>query len=187
MNLQDIPSLYVDESSKDRARFGDGWPVFSWNRGQFLRAAAGTAVGVGLASLGVFPPARRALASHIGTNGYEIKPLPCAALQGPDTCSVPCSPSTIYPNACFTDSSNHYVGYHRHGCSLAYTRAWRLRQNQCVKDVPTWDGWNWSEPSCGGCGTAVFRCHDGYNCQTGHNCDLSFCDTSICKWRISCN
>jgi hypothetical protein len=188
MRLEDIPTLYAADGHARRSRAGSRWPVVSWNRGQFLRATAGTGMAIGLASLGIFPPARKALASHVGSEGYEIKPLPCPSGHGGDTCAVPCSPSTIYPNACYTDPGNHFVGYHRHGCTIAFTRAWRLRQDDCL-DVPSdWDGWKWSESSCEGCGTAVFRCHDGYNCPTGINCNnpVQNCDTSVCKWLISC-
>jgi len=183
MNLHEIPAMHVDDSDPQAH---DRWPLRSWDRKRFLRVTAGTGMAIGLASLGVFPPARKALASHPGTQGYQIKSLPCPGDYGTETCNVPCAPSTIYPNACFTDPGHHYYGWHRHGCTVAYTRAWRLRQDGCDPGT-SWDGWKWSVANCENCsGSAVFRCHDGYNCQTGQNCDLAYCDNSVCKWFIGC-
>lgn len=182
MKLQDIPSIETASVGRSSVRFQ--WPLVSWNRSQFLRAAVGTGMAIGVSSLGVFPPARKALASHVGSEGYEIRESCAQDLD--ETCAVPCKPSMIYPNACYTDPGHHYLGWHRHGCTLAYGVAWRLRQNQCDPNYFDWDGWKWSVSNCENCSTAVFRCHDGYICDVGFGCDLSNCDNSVCKKRISC-
>ncbi len=181
MNRQDIPTVDIDQVDSGAS---SRW-VLGWDRRQFLRAAAGTGMAIGLTSLGVFPPARKALASHPGTEGYQIKSLPCPGDYGYEDCGTPCAPSTIYQDACYTDPGHHYYGWHRHGCTIAYTKAWRLRQNGCDPGTQ-WDGWKWQVANCANCNSAVFRCHDGYRCQTGQNCDLSFCDNSVCKWLIGC-
>jgi hypothetical protein len=151
--------------------------LLRWTRGDFLRTAAATGMGMGLASLGIFPPARSALASHVGSDGYEIKPLPCPSYASDHNCSPGCGPSPVVSGACQTDSSNHHYGWHRNtGC------VWKLRKNACVSGTG-WDGWRWKyDGLCGCCTSVTFRCHDGWHC----NSSCGNCTKSICKWTTAC-
>jgi len=184
--LNDIPS--ADEAP---ARIGDPPPKTSdiWfatdslTRRNFVQLGVATASGIGLAALGLLPTAKQAQASHAGTNGYEIKNLPCPsyATNQNHGCSSNstyhgCGPSTVYTASCQNNQANHKFGWHKSGqCE------WILRKNECTGDGD--DGWKWDPGNCGNCCPVVYRCHDGI--KRG----LQFCnflDKSVCRWVISC-
>jgi hypothetical protein len=124
---------------------------------------AGTAAG--LALLGAFPAARRAIA-----DGYTIYPR-CPSYASDHNCSPGCGPSTIFADACDTST-----GFHKDDGVT-----WTLRPNQCLSGG--YDGWLWRhQGACGACACAVERrCHDGYR-QTG-----SGWVRSICRWNTDCD
>lgn len=176
MDLAEIPDVAQRPTGAARVHRG----VRGMERRAFLRMTLASAGGASLLLLGRLPTARPAFADH-GTDGYQIKAMPCPdyGFYNTNEC-VPCGPSYIHPNACVTDIGNHHWGYHRRdGCQ------WSLRKNQCV-DGGQADGWIWKITDwCEGCYQPKHRCHDGYNCPgPGGECD--FCEKSICKWLIDC-
>jgi hypothetical protein len=183
VTVNDLPPFHGPRpKTQPRVRRTSDWPVLSWNRGQFVKASVGAAIGVGLASVGVLPPARRAFASHAGTAGYEIKPLPCPSYAADHNCSPGCGPSEVDSRACVGSSSNHYYGWHRAGCASAYGFDWKLRPNGCVSGTG-WDGWRWEYNAlCGCCTSVTYRCHDGYRC----NSSCANCSRTICRWITAC-
>jgi hypothetical protein len=126
---------------------------------------AGTAVG--LALLGAFPAARRAIA-----DGYTIYPR-CPSYASDHNCSPGCGPSTIFADAC--ETSGPHLGFHKDDGVT-----WTLRPNQCFSG--SYDGWLWRHQGpCGACACSIERrCHDGYR-QTG-----SGWVRSICRWNTDC-
>lgn len=177
--LKEIPSINgiksSDASTIDR-RTGNRGPRWVTDRREFIRLVAATGVSVGIASLGVFPPARRAIADHVGNPGHEIKPLPCPGYASDHNCTPACGDSTVYFKSCVRDSSQHRYGWHKtNQCK------WVLRKNQCISGAD-WDGWRWDPGDCGCCCNVVFRCHDGK--KRNSSCD--FVDNSICKWTVKC-
>jgi len=149
------------------------------SRRSFIGGAVAVGIGVGMATLGVFPPAKRALAHHGAM--YQIKPLPCPGYYQPgwQDCVKDCGPSCTYPNACNT--SGHYTGYHKNDGTN-----WTLRPNECLSGTG-FDGWTWRvEQDCGisGCNDWVkFRCHDGH--KIGASCP-GYADNSVCKAMCDC-
>lgn len=150
--------------------------------------AAGTTVG--LTALGVFAPARKAMASGYSLNGWVPPPYTHGLTPGyydiykacPDTgphhCSPGCGPSTVVADACRT--SGKYTGYHKSGVSDP--GQYKLRPNQCY--AGKYDGWLWSYTgACGNCAKSVtWRCHDGYTkSSTGS------WYPSICRWPYACS
>lgn len=136
-----------------------------WSLSRRSALQAGTALG--LAVLGVFPAARRALA-----DGYSIYPR-CPSYAADHDCSPGCGPSTIFADACNTSGSN--TGFHKDdGVD------WTLRPNQCY--ASSYDGWLWRhDGACGACACYVERrCHDGYKRTT------SGWVRSICRWNTRC-
>lgn len=132
-----------------------------------LRAGAALGTAIGMAAIGVFPAARRAVA-----DGFDIFPS-CPSYATDHNCSPGCGPSTIFGDACETSGPN--LGFHRNdGVN------WMLRPNQCFSG--TYDGWIWRyQGACGTCACFVERrCHDGYR-QTG-----SGWVRSICRWNTDC-
>lgn len=182
MTLKDLaPFNGARPPASPRIRRTADWSLLSWNRREFLRTAGATAVAVGLASVGILPPARRALASHGGTNGYQIKPLPCPGYAGPHNCNPGCGDSEVDARSCV--SSGHKKGWHRAGCNSAWGFKWKLRKDWCVSGTG-WDGWLWSyDSTCGCCSSVTFRCHDGWRCNS--NC--ASCVRTICRWKTACN
>jgi Putative peptidoglycan binding domain len=126
---------------------------------------AGTAVG--LAMLGAFPAARRAIA-----DGYTIYPQ-CPSYAADHNCSPGCGPSTIFADACNT--SGTYTGFHKDDGVT-----WKLRPNQCYSG--SYDGWLWRhQGACGACACHIERrCHDGYKRTS------SGWVRSICRWNTQC-
>lgn len=154
----------------------------SYTRRQFLGRAAAVGMGVGLFTLGVLPPARRARA-HDGPK-YVIRGLHCPSYyqNSWNACNKPCGPSCIYPQAC--KDGGHYKGYHRDDSG------WDLRPDECAPgSTPTADGWLWrvNDTDCGDCqlgnDTVTYRCHDGI--KIGASCGGRG-DSSICKFKCHC-
>ena len=91
------------------------------SRRQFLKAAMVVGMGAGMAVLGWLPPARKAMAGHPNTDGYEIKDLPCPTTGGSppngwdqtNTNCMGCCCSTVCSDCCQTDSSSPHHGWHR--------------------------------------------------------------------------
>lgn len=179
--LEDIPSAHTPPPKISRGRVPRQSSPSTLSRRRFVQAGVGVATGAGLAALGWLPTAKLARASHSGTDGYQIKPLPCPSYASDHNCSQGsssggCGPSTIYFDACQNNQANHYFGWHKAGqCE------WILRKNDCSGS--TYDGWRWDPGNCGLCCPTVYRCHDGY--KRG----LQYCnilDKSICRWVVTC-
>jgi hypothetical protein len=145
--------------------------AFQWNRRQLIRRVIGGAMALSLTSLSVLPPSRRAYATHVGSEGYEIGPVRaypnnggCPPASRPSgSCHPACGPSRVCGGAsfgpCCVQPGHHRAGYHKH--NAAYPN-YRLRPNECDSAHPDWDGWLWRVGSCGGCRRTTFRCHDGF-------------------------
>jgi hypothetical protein len=144
------------------------------NRRRFLERCAAAGVAFGLGTLAQLPPARRAFASHVGNNPYEIKSLPCPSYAADHNCSPGCGPSAPSTNYCAPDG--HWAGYHRNA-----GLEWKVRPNECYGGWA--DGWRWSYGSCGQCSRNITRrCHDGWRCDSnGANCFRT-----ICRYNVVC-
>lgn len=172
-SISELPS--VDGDSR-------GGVFSSWNRRQLLQRTFGGAVALSLTSLNLLPPAQRAYATHLGSEGYHIKDG-CGGDFGSTDCTLGCGPSNVCGNmsggpCCVTEAGAHQQGYHR-----ANGREWQLRPNQCVPGTG-WDGWKWNYPNqCGCCrGGITYRCHDGKNCDSSGN----NCVPRVCRWVVDC-
>lgn len=141
---------------------------FSPTRRHFLRGAAALGAGVGLASLGLFPTARRAHAGH-GTNTIKSN---CDNVDntGNDDCGG-CNTDRVI--CCCNSEGNHRAD----GCNYAH------RPDDCP--ASPYDGWLWRYTGCciTGCGTCRkdqrWRCTDGF---FRSNCNNNFV-LSICRHR----
>lgn len=168
LSLADVPTV-------GECGLGGGL-AFQWNRRQLLRRVAGAAMALSLTTLSQLPTARRAYATHVGSEGYEIGPVSaypnnggCPPASRPSgSCHPACGPSPVCGGAsygpCCVQPGNHRAGYHKH--NSAYP-SYRLRPNNCTGEHPDWDGWRWRTGSCGGCNPTTFRCHDGYTLISG--------------------
>ncbi len=183
VNLADVPTFSGARpaTATFRTRPRDT-PFSSWSRRTFIKSTLAAGTGIGLATLGLLPPARKALASHSGTEGYQIKTLPCPSEQisvyNP-TCAEPCQPSDICASCCVTNPSFHKYGWHKAGADDAN---YDLRPNVCTNDSGHTgkDGWQWDMSSCCNCNNYTkWRCHDGEH-WTG-----SDWNETICKWVLS--
>lgn len=139
--------------------------------------AAGTTAG--LTALGVFGPARKALASGFSLSGsgyYDIY-AKCPSYAADHNCSPGCGPSTVVASACRT--SGDYRGYHKSGVSDPGRH--KLRPNECY--AGRYDGWIWAYGhACGNCTRAVtWRCHDGWTKSSSGTWYKS-----ICRWALAC-
>lgn len=179
-SFSEVPA--VDPTALSNGGGLGGWLGGS-NRRQLFKRTMGAAVGMSLLSLSYLPPGRRAFASHVGTNGYQIKDF-CGNDYGWTNCSPGCGPSNVCGGVsggpcCHTESNSHYRGWHRNG-----GKSWKLRPNQCVPGTG-WDGWKWRySSSCGCCkGGIKYRCHDGYNCDSNGN----NCVPRVCRWTVECD
>lgn len=134
---------------------------WSATRRRFLASFGAAAIGVGLASLGVFPPAREALAHR-----RNINPS-CLAVNENDQCNPGCGPSDVCSHCCAS-------GWHRE------TGNYMLRPHECPPGQH-YDGWLWSYSNdCACCAAITWRCHDGeYNTGSG------WVDT-ICRHKYGC-
>lgn len=189
MRVAEVPSLGIEPANYAQVRRSRG--RFPWliDRRQFIRATIGMGMSAGIMALSVFPAARRARASHVGSEGYEIY-IPnnlrnCdLGPSGPGTCAEPCGPSKIHTFACHPDQ-DHKAGYHKD------TGDWALRPNRCDGTTgldPDADGWRW-EPAAvcpGGCDPAQFRCHDGWHRHAGDPPDPEQWHPSVCSKRVFC-
>lgn len=129
------------------------------SRRSFMRGVVGGAIGIGITSLGVFPPAREALASHDGHKiwtGTTTGPCAPGGYAAGHNCDPICGPSQVCSGCCAT--SGTYAGFHK----SSFPYSWR--PNQCF--TGGYDGWRWK------CGSQPYRCHDGrytscsVECQT---------------------
>jgi hypothetical protein len=134
-------------------------------RRRFTQAALAAATGLGLASLGVFPPARQAFA-----DGYDMI-QGCNGLQY-SNCAGCCCSTLCRSSGCCNSSD-----FHRNdGVN------WLLRTNQCKGSggVSGKDGWWWDLPANAGCGCGSkrtrWKCHDGWTIVPGPNIP-STCNT----------
>jgi len=181
MLLESLPS--ADEPPRGNpSKRGDIWFASAGiTRRRFVQAAGATATGIGLAALGLLPTAKKAYASHAGTDGYQIKELPCPSYASSHNCSSDapyhgCGDSTVYSAACVENSTYHTYGWHKGSAC-----EWILRKDDCTSSGH--DGWKWDPGNCGLCCPVVYRCHDGY--KRG----LQYCnilDRSICRHVVSC-
>lgn len=177
--LDDLPSYEARPAEAARVRRATSR---SWSRATFIRATVATAMGVGLSTLGIFPAARVARASHGGTDPYfKIKQLPCPGYAAGHNCLPGCGDSEPDPNGCQTSTSSHYYGWHRGGCNAAWGNKWRYRPDDCVSGT-TFDGWQWDfgDAICGCYSYVIYRCHDGFRCDS--NC--ANCVKTICRWVV---
>lgn len=159
------PSRYADLPSLERRPVNAGEPA-EWRRRSFLRAALLVGTGVAVQMVGLLPPARRALASHVGTEGYQI--VSGCPVGYSDTCADPCDVSPPCADCCVT--SGHEIGYFKN------TGVYQLRPNDCYPPG-TGDGWTWLfSGCCAGCKSPTFRCHDGRKSGVA----------KTCKWVINC-
>lgn len=169
LTVQDIAPLRGPRPpmSKSVARYGppDRHTV---TRRRFTQAALAAATGLGLASLGVFPPARQAFA-----DGYDMI-QGCNGLQYSNCAGCCCS------TKCRTAGCCNDLNFHRNDGVK-----WLLRRNQCVGSggVSGKDGWWWDRPvnECAGCSgkRTRWKCHDGWTIVSGPNIK-STCDTKAC-------
>jgi hypothetical protein len=136
-----------------------------WSPSRRSVLQGGTALG--LAAIGLFPAARKAIA-----DGYAIYPR-CPSYALDHDCSPGCGPSTIFADSCETSGAN--VGFHKDDGVT-----WTLRPNQCY--ASSYDGWLWRHQGpCGACACSVERrCHDGYRRTS------SGWVRSICRWNTQC-
>jgi hypothetical protein len=172
LSLADIPALDGPRpANAERARRHRFGIKVSMNRRGLLKTAVASGIGLGVAAVGLFPPARSARAE--GRDIYDACPdyaagHNCAPGCGP---SLPCNDCCAWPSSC--------------GCVCA---AWfkndgttyKNRPNQCVSGTG-WDGWNWYYgATCGCCRTIKYRCHDGYKKISGS------WSNRICRSTIVC-
>jgi hypothetical protein len=189
LRLDDIAVLETGRPpGADRIRRKGAVIVAGMPRRSFLQAMWVTGMGIGLAALGVFPLARKALAH----DGHLIYPEsrsngPCArdGYATNNDCSPGCSRIPCV-NCCiedgfldegyvdesdeFTDEPADFTGYHRHEYSSdGVEYSWR--PNQCWGG--TYDGWLWR------CSPEIlYRCHDGY-VTTEDGTILT-----VCRWEV---
>lgn len=146
-------------------------------RRRFLKGALGAGIGLGVASLQLFPLAPPAFAG-----GYDIYPYenagPCGTggYARDHGCNPGCGSSPVaggYPNGC----GDGVCGECWHRCcgNLGPNGAIHyLRPGQCVTGDPQWDGWRWRCSS-----SVLFRCHDGEVCWYGG------CGPTICRINVA--
>lgn len=149
------------------------------DRRGFLRIALSGVVGVGLATLGILPPMRSARASHAGSYGYRIRPLPCptepsgTSYDQTNTNCAGCCCSRICSDCCYNNSANHKHGWHKE------TSPYSLRPSDCTQSGNV-DGWQWDYSSCCGC----FH-HNKWRCHDGHKLDSQGIPrATICMWTL---
>jgi hypothetical protein len=131
------------------------------DRRTFLGGAMALATGAGLATLGVFPRARAALASGPeGQYGYRYHRGTCPSYAASANCEPGCGPSPVYSDTC--ETSGTYEGWFKNNPSAGY----RLRPGQCLSGYDAWE-WRYAG-ACGRCSHEVsYRCHDGYKSSGG--------------------
>lgn len=170
-----LPSVAHHDGARS-ARAAHGRPI--------LRRAFVGAVGLSLLSLDLLSTKRRAYAGHVGSDGYQIKALPCPDYAGDHNCNPGCGPSHVCGGGgsgpCCHPPADHKVDWHKDGPSCSY----RLRKDACAPGG--WDGWRWAfSGSCGCCGGGLtYRCHDGKRFNPD-NC--AFVQNTICRATVTCD
>ncbi len=142
--------------------------------------AAGTAAG--MAAIGVFTPARKAMSEGFSlkasTSGYYDIYTTCPSYAGDHNCSPGCGPSTVVAGACRTTGTRR--GYHR--SAVTDPGVFKLRPNECY--AGKYDGWIWHYANpCGKCANSVtWRCTDGWKKSSSGSWYKS-----ICRWAHACS
>jgi hypothetical protein len=136
------PATPTDRSLRPRA------PL---SRRAFLsRAALATCAAVSVQVLGVFPPARKALADGYDTwTSSTTGPCGSTGYAVNHNCSPGCGPSSVCggtTNGPCCSSGGWHKG----------SGGYRLRPNQCYRSY--YDAWHWRCSTTG----AMYRCHDGW-------------------------
>ncbi|GLW67231.1 hypothetical protein Arub01_54740 [Actinomadura rubrobrunea] len=143
-------------------------------------AAAGATAGLNL--LGVFPPARQALAAGFRLTGnYDVYPR-CPSYARDHNCSPGCGPSLVCSDCCRT--SGKHKGFHKSGAS--HPGKYKLRPNQCRSGG--YDAWLWAYAGkCGKCTRGVtWRCHDGWKKSKRGNWYKTICRKAVsCRTALS--
>jgi hypothetical protein len=181
LELDDIPMLSGPrpEGARRAARRAPHAKAEGVARRSMLGGALAAGTAVGLSTLGVFSPARKALSDGFtlkATTYYDIYGR-CPSYAAPFDCSPGCGPSAVVSSACRT--SGKYKGFHRSGVSDP--GRYKLRPNQCY--AGHYDGWIWAYAhKCGNCKKSVtWRCHDGWKkSAAGH------WYKSVCRWAVAC-
>jgi hypothetical protein len=158
LTLADIPSLTGRRppgAEPVRRRPLGSLPPAS--RRAFVKGAVTVGTGVGLAALGVLPPARTAWAD--GKDIYNA----CPSYAASHNCSPGCGPSLIASDVCTPNCTTPCTcpAWFKNGGNYKY------RPNQCY--AGKYDGWNWAYGAgCGCCKNNIkFRCHDGWKLLGG--------------------
>jgi hypothetical protein len=153
------------------------WGRFPARR-SVLRGLTTAGTTLGLAVIGLFPPARTARAQgfrlHRG-DGYDFYES-CPDYATDHDCSPGCGPNLVCADCCRTTG---LVGRHH----TATTKSgYRLRPNVCYDDH--YDGWLWRfDGKCGDCARGiVWRCHDGWK-----RTDSGHWFKTICRWTEECD
>ncbi|MFN2589077.1 MAG: twin-arginine translocation signal domain-containing protein [Actinomycetota bacterium] len=153
LRLEDITRLREpDESDFFADRSRQFPPLHPPSRRQFLRGVAAAGAGVGLAVVGLLPPARRAFAAHGGVGGHKSYIETDMVFGCPEPtgdCDPACAPSMVYSDVCRADTWHKAEG------------DYRTRPNECIGDGSA-DGWFWTVDTCTRCNNRTrFKCHDG--------------------------
>lgn len=197
MNLrfEDIVSLDEEpprQQSRSRPRRAPRVTSSRTSRRTFLRGALAVGAGIGVASLGIFPAARKASATghrQIWDGRDHGHSTECGGLGSwvtDDNCQG-CNNPRIH--CCCTSD-----GWHKND-----GKNYKLRSNVCKSGG--WDGWLWKQGPCCGNGrkNQRWRCHDGWFCSSGDcadrhcseadqaagNCRANQWKRSICKFRLN--
>lgn len=153
LTLEDIPSVTGSQphGAEPVKRREPRQP--RWNRRGFLKVAVASGTGLGLAALGVLPPARRAEAH------FKYIYNACPGYAAGHDCYPGCGPSPLCSDCCTPSCSSQPCT-----CSAWFktSGSYRSRQHACVTGQH-YDGWNWRyNAGCGCCRNNItFRCHDG--------------------------
>lgn len=182
IELEDVPPLRgarpPGAARAPRRRPAPDEPRLRPVRRSVLTGLAAAGATAGLKALGVFPPAREALASGFQLAGYyDIYPR-CPSYASNHNCSPGCGPSLVCSVCCRT--SGKYKGFHKSGVSDP--GRYKLRPDACVGGG--YDGWLWAyTKSCGSCKKGVtWRCHDGWKKSKKGNWYRTICrKATSCK------
>lgn len=163
--LEDAIPALQEPSAFERKRDSVGLPPSRVGRRGFLKAIGAAGLGLGFASLGVFPSARPA-AAHCTTTLETKMYGSCPSSSSGFGCSPACGPSTVYWDVCGSG------GWHK------TTGNYRMRPNHCKSGG--YDGWYWGKSPCEECGGyTYFKCHDGCK-KIGALWYNSICRTYVC-------
>ena len=160
------------------------------NRRQFLGTVVKGATFVGLVGLGLFRSARRAGAENPpwneftqGCGIYGVDPATCN-----DNMCVGTSLELMDNGFCTTNCGavNATNPYQWHKNTTVGSYSWRDYPGDICAAYSGFaprDAWRWDVGTCGFCGPAVYRCHDGQK-RTGANGEWQF---TICEGLARCN